>query len=58
MLGTLGVIVPLFISNSAGPWFGLSVCTERNTHRSSANFAVCGSNSLTGNPLCPCRVYL
>ena len=35
-LGRVGVIVPLFIRNRAGPWLGLSVCSERRTHRSSA----------------------
>ena len=37
MLGRMGVMVPLFIRNRAGPWLGLSVCSERMTHRSSAN---------------------
>ena len=53
MLGRLGVIVPLFIMYSAGPWFGLSVYNERSTQMSSMQPATLGSNSLTATPLSP-----
>jgi hypothetical protein len=53
MLGRVGVIVPLFIRNRAGPWFGLSVCSERMTQMSSMHSPSFGSSSLTGRPLWP-----
>ncbi len=53
MLGRVGRMLPLFISSRAGPWLGLSVCSERSTHTSSMQRAKRGNSSLTGTPLCP-----
>src|SRR5580700_4501799 len=57
MLGRNGVIEPLFIRNSAGPWLGLSVCIDRSTHRSSAQRPIFGTRSLTSSPLLPHLLY-
>jgi hypothetical protein len=41
--------------NRPGPWFGMSVCIDRMTHRSSANWATRGKRSLTSSPDLPYR---
>ncbi len=55
MLGRFGVMLPLFIMNRAGPWLGLSVCSERRTQTSSMHCENSGSSSLTWTPLRPQR---
>ena len=53
MLGRIGCMLPLFMNNRPGSWFGVSVCIERMTHRSSMSAAVCGNRSLTSMPASP-----
>ena len=42
----------------AGSWLMASVCSEQMRQISSANFDVCGSNSLSHMPLWPCCANL
>src|ERR1700678_1744231 len=52
-LGRVGCMLPEFIINSDGSWFGLSVYIERITQMSSMQAATCGKSSVTSMPLCP-----
>ena len=46
--------LPVFIWRQPDACAAVSVCSDRITQRSSANFAVCGKSSLIGRPLWPC----
>src|SRR6266540_1867963 len=47
-------MLPVFIWRQPEAWAAVSVNIERRTHRSSANFAVCGNRLLISSPLRPC----
>ena len=50
MLGRIGCVLPQVIISSAGSWFGMSVCIERMTQRSSMHLPTSGKISLTSMP--------
>src|SRR3954447_9367643 len=54
MLGLPISGVPVLSCKQPPAWAAVSVYSDRMTHRSSANFAVCGNRLLIGSPLVPC----
>src|SRR3954468_14612763 len=56
MLGLPTSGVPVLSCRQPPAWAAVSVYSERITHRSSANLAVCGNRLLIGRPLLPCFV--
>src|SRR5262245_33652182 len=53
MLGLPTTGVPVLSCRHPQAWAAVSAYSDRITHRSSANFAVCGNRLLIGSPLLP-----
>jgi hypothetical protein len=46
-------LLPVFIMSTDGPWFGMSVTTDRTWQNSSIILPIFGKMSLTSCPFCP-----